>query len=82
MILNGIDVDWIFLISVLEHIEKPESLIKQISIFCKRTGAYFFVSVPFLERPMWKFVSTPQAKGTPFFDCDEHVMRGECIQTQ
>lgn len=68
------DVDWVFLISVLEHIEKPGLLIKEIATYCQKTGAYLFISVPFLDRPAWKFINDPEAKGTLFFDCDEHVM--------
>ena len=68
------DIDWVLLISVLEHIERPEFLIKEIATFCQKTGAYLFISVPFLDRPAWKFINEPDAKGSLFFDCDEHVM--------
>lgn len=62
-------------IMVLEHIEQPRELIKNMVDACIRENASLFISVPFLDRDKWKFIHDPDPKsnGTPFFDNDVHV---------
>lgn len=69
------DYDLLVSISVLEHLEHPQLLMKEMAEYCKIHGAYAFISVPFLEKERWKFLldPDPNIQGTPFFDNDVHV---------
>lgn len=62
-------------IMVLEHLPKPRELVRQLVKGCLAQGASLFVSVPFLDRDRWHFLTEPdpRAAQNPFFDNDVHV---------
>ena len=68
-------VDLYLSLSVLEHIELPRLLIKELCTASKKNNAFLFISVPFLDRDKWKYILNPSPikEGTPFFDNDVHV---------
>ncbi|MCB5188969.1 class I SAM-dependent methyltransferase [Methylobacillus caricis] len=68
-------IDLYLSISVLEHIERPRELIRNLCEAALRHHATLFISVPFLEKAHWKFMLAPDpfTPGTPFFDNDVHV---------
>ena len=67
--------DLVLCISVLEHLDQPRDLFKEISAYCRRHQATAFVSVPFLDEDRWPFLldPNPSLEKTPFMDNDCHV---------
>jgi SAM-dependent methyltransferase len=65
--------DLILCISVLEHLEQPFGLFKELA--AAAAGKSLFVSVPILNRDRWHFVLDPDPKlpKTPFAQNDCHV---------
>lgn len=62
-------------IMVMEHIERPRDLIREMAEACMARDASLFISVPFLDKSKWHFLfdDDPRSPGTPFFDQDVHV---------
>jgi SAM-dependent methyltransferase len=68
--------DLILCISVLEHLEEPRLLFKEISEYCRLFGSCAYISVPFVEMCNWHFLQNPDPniEKTPFFDNDCHII--------
>ncbi|MFD0987282.1 methyltransferase domain-containing protein [Methyloligella solikamskensis] len=68
-------VDLYLCIMVLEHMEDPGLLLRELCKAAMAQQAALFVSVPFLNRKKWHFIlePDPMTAGTPFFDNDVHV---------
>lgn len=62
-------------VSVLEHIDQPRPLLRDLCQAAKKHGASLYVSVPFVNEVQWPYILDPDPKkqGTPFFDNDVHV---------
>lgn len=69
------NVDLYLSISVLEHIERPRSLIENLCKAALKRKAALFISVPFISEQKWNYILDPDPHklGTPFFDNDVHV---------
>ena len=67
--------DLILCMSVLEHLDHPRPLIRDLCLGAQKFSSVLFISVPFLDRTRWPFLLDPDPKrsGTPFFDNDVHV---------
>lgn len=67
--------DLLVCIMVLEHIDTPRPLIKDMVEACLDNNAALFISVPFVDRNRWHFLHDPdpRSKNSPFFDQDVHV---------
>lgn len=67
--------DLLISISVLEHLETPRTLFKEIAHYCQRYKSSAFLSLPFLDFDRWHYIFDPDPlkEGTPFFDNDSHV---------
>jgi len=68
-------IDLYLSIMVLEHLEEPRPLIRELCAAAMKHNAAVFVSVPFMNRDRWPHILNPDPKvpGTPFFDNDVHV---------
>jgi len=69
-------IDLYVSIMVLEHIEAPRDLIKNLCEAAIRNDAALFISVPFMHRNRWHNILDPDPAipGTVFFDNDVHVI--------
>jgi len=67
--------DLVISISVMEHLEAPRTLLKEIAEYCLNCNSSAYISVPFLEFDRWHYLFDPDPlkEGTPFFDNDSHV---------
>lgn len=67
--------DLITCISVLEHIEQPRLLIRELCLATIAQSCSLYISVPFLDRDRWHYLLSPNPliEGTPFFDNDVHI---------
>lgn len=63
-------------ISVLEHIDRPRPLIAEMCAAARRADAALYISVPFVDRDRWHYLTeaNPADAHTPFFDNDVHVV--------
>lgn len=70
-----IPIDLYLSIMVLEHIDQPRPLIKELCTAAIRHKSALFISVPFADRSRWPNILNPDPKvpGTLFFDNDVHV---------
>jgi len=70
-----IPIDLYLSIMVLEHIDQPRPLIKELCAAAIKHKAALFISVPFVSRNRWPNILNPDPKiaGTLFFDNDVHV---------
>lgn len=68
-------VDLFLSMSVVEHLDQPRPLIREMCMAAKAHSAHVFISAPLLDRDKWHFVLDPDPwkQGTPFFDNDVHV---------
>lgn len=61
-------------IAVLEHLQHPLGLLRDIAAYCHATGSQGFVFVPLLPENWRSYLNeSVMAKGNPFFDNEEHV---------
>ena len=70
-----VPIDLYLCISVLEHLEEPRALVRDLCVAAALHRAALFISVPFFERSKWDFLIDPEPTRpeTPFFDNDVHV---------
>ncbi len=67
--------DLVLCISVMEHLEQPRHLFREISTYCRIHQASAFISVPFFDEDSWHFLHNPDPslEKSLFFDNDCHV---------